>query len=161
MLHFRPFVPQFLADIYHYGEFEIGVLGSVAFLGSAILGIILGRVGDKWKKSYALATSMGLCSLSLCLLMAFGNFYILTITFFLTGSSYITWSLMSAIIGPAAPESFRARWVSIPQTISMLSSTIAPYVGGILYHEFSYYPFIAATATTAFLALLLTAKTFE
>jgi len=161
MLLFRPFVPQFLADIYHYGEFEIGVLGSVAFLGSAILGIILGRVGDKWKKSYALATSMGLCSLSLCLLMAFGNFYILTITFFLTGSSYITWSLMSAMIGPAAPESFRARWVSIPQTISMLSSTIAPYMGGILYHEFSYYPFIAATATTAFLALLLTAKTFE
>ncbi|MGQ9625043.1 MAG: MFS transporter [Candidatus Bathycorpusculaceae bacterium] len=161
MLLFRPFVPQFLADIYHYGEFEIGVLGSVAFLGSAILGIILGRVGDKWKKSYALATSMGLCSLSLCLLMAFGNFYILTITFFLTGSSYITWSLMSAIIGPAAPESFRARWVSIPQTISMLSSTIAPYVGGILYHEFSYYPFIAATATTAFLALLLTTKAFK
>jgi len=162
LLLFRPFIPQFLADAYHFGEFEIGVLGSVAFFGSAVLGILLGRVGDKWKKSYALAVSMGLCSLSLCLLLAFGNFYILIITFFLVGSSYIAWSLMSAIIGPIAPESFRARWVSIPQTVSMLSSTIAPYVGGVLYYEFSpYYPFLVAIVTTAFLSLLLVARAFE
>jgi MFS family permease len=161
LLLFRPFVPQFLADIYHYGEFEIGVLGSIAFTGSAVLGMLLGRVGDVWKKSYALAASMGLCSLSLCLLMAFGNLYILTITFFIAGSSYITWSLMGAIIGSEAPESSRARWVSVPQTISMLSSTVAPYVGGFLYEFSPYYPFIIAAATTALLALFLIAKTFE
>ncbi len=159
---FRPFIPQFLADVYHYGEIEIGLLGSVAFLGSAVLGIILGRVGDKWEKSYALAVAMGLCSLSLCLLLAFGNFYFLIITFFLAGSSYIMWSLMNAIIGPAAPESLRARWVSVPQTISMLSSTIAPYVGGVLYREISpHYPFLVAIVTTASLSLLLATRAFE
>lgn len=162
LLLFRPFIPQFLADVYHYGKFEIGVLGSIAFFGSAVLGILLGRLGDKWKKSYALAAAMGLCSLSLCLLLAFGNFYILTVAFFLAGSSYIAWSLMSAIIGPVAPESFRARWVSIPQTVSMLSSTIAPYVGGVLYYEFSpYFPFLVAIVMTAFLSLSLAARAFE
>jgi len=161
LMMFRPFVPKFLGDIYHYGNFEIGVLGSVSFLGSAVLGILLGRVGDKWKKSYALSVSMALCSLSLIFLMLFGNFYILITIFFLAGGSYITWSLMSAIIGPLAPESIRARWVSIPQTVTMFSSFIAPYIGGILYGVSPYYPFIVAMVATLFLALLTTTQLFE
>jgi MFS family permease len=161
LMMFRPFVPKFLADTYHYGDFDIGALGSVSFLGSAVLGILLGRVGDRWKKSYALSVSMALCSLSLILLLLFGNFNILIMIFFLIGGSYITWSLMSAIIGPLAPESIRARWVSIPQTVTMFSSFIAPYIGGILYDASPYYPFIVAIVTTLFLALLTTAHVFE
>jgi DHA1 family multidrug resistance protein-like MFS transporter len=161
LMMFRPFVPKFLGDIYHFGDFEIGVLGSVSFLGSAVLGILLGRFGDKWKKSYALSFSMALCGVSLILLMLFDNFLILITIFFLAGGSYITWSLMSAIIGPLAPESIRARWVSIPQTVTMFSSFIAPYIGGILYGVSPYYPFIVAIVTTLFLALLATTNIFE
>ncbi|MDH5771446.1 MAG: MFS transporter, partial [Candidatus Bathyarchaeota archaeon] len=161
LMMFRPFVPKFLGDIYHFGDFEIGVLGSVSFFGSAVLGILLGRLGDKWKKSYALSASMALCSLSLILLMLFGNFLILITIFFLAGGSYITWSLMSAIIGPLAPESIRARWVSIPQTVTMFSSFIAPYIGGILYGVSPYYPFVVAIVVTLFLALLVTTQLFE
>jgi len=161
LMMFRPFVPKFLGDMYHFGDFEIGVLGSVSFFGSAVLGILLGRLGDKWKKSYALSASMALCSLSLILLMLFGNFLILIAIFFLAGGSYITWSLMSAIIGPLAPESIRARWVSIPQTVTMFSSFIAPYIGGILYGVSPYYPFIVAIVVTLFLALLVTTQLFE
>jgi DHA1 family multidrug resistance protein-like MFS transporter len=161
LMMFRPFVPEFLGDVYHFGDFEIGVLGSVSFFGSAVLGILLGRVGDKWKKSYALSVSMALCSLSLILLVLFGNFLILITIFFLAGGSYITWSLMSAIIGPLAPESIRARWVSIPQTVTIFSSFIAPYIGGILYGFSPYYPFIVAMVATLFLALLVITRLFE
>jgi len=161
LMLFRPFVPKFLADVYRYGDFEIGVLGSVSFFGSAVLGILLGRLGDKLKKSYALSVSMALCSLSLILLLLFGDFRILIITFFLAGSPYLIWSLMSAIVGPLAPESIRARWVSIPQTLSMFSSVIAPYIGGILYNSSPYYPFIMAIVTTPITAFLATTKLFE
>jgi len=161
LMLFRPFVPRFLGEVYHYGLFEIGVLGSVSFLGSAVLGILLGKLGDKWRKSYALAASMTLCSFSLVLLLLFGNFHILTLTFFLAGGSYITWSLMSAIIGPLAPESIRARWVSIPQTVSMFSSFIAPYIGGILYNVSPYHPFLVAIVITLFLALLAFTRLLE
>ena len=156
MMMFRPLVPQFLADAYHYGDFEIGVLGSIAFFGSAVLGIILGKAGDKWGKEYALAASMLACSISLTIMLVTGNLYILTAAFFLAGASYITWSLMSAIIGPQAPESIRAKWISIPQTISMFASIIAPYIGGIIYEISIYYPFIIAIGTS--LALALTAS---
>ena len=161
IMMFRPFVPKFLSDTYHFGDFEIGVLGSVSFFGSAVLGILLGRLGDMRKKSYALSASMAMCSLSLILLLLSGNIYALIITFFLIGGSYITWSLMSAIIGPLAPESMRARWVSVPQTVTMFSSFIAPYIGGILYGSSAYYPFIIAIIATAMLALLAFSSPFE
>jgi len=161
LIMFRPFVPQFLADAHGYGDFEIGALGSIAFFGSAILGILLGKLGDRWRKSYAITMSMILCSFSLILLLLFGNFYILTITFFLTGGSYLTWSLMGAIIGPSAPESIRARWVSIPQAVSMFSSFIAPYIGGVLYQFSPQYPFILAIVMTLFLALIATTRLLE
>jgi MFS family permease len=158
LMLFRSFVPKFLGEVYGYGDFEIGVLGSICFFGSAVLGILLGRFGDRSRKTYALAASLLLCCLSLILLVAFGNFLILIPAFFLTGASYITWSLMGAVVGPLAPESIRARWISIPQTISMFSSFIAPYVGGVLYGASPYYPFIAAIVTTPFLALLASTK---
>ena len=161
LMLFRPFVPQFLADVYGYGDFEIGVLGSVSFFGSAVLGILLGRLGDKWRKAYALAVSLVLCVFSLVLLTVSGNFPILIITFLMAGGSYVTWSLMGAIVGPLAPESIKARWISIPQTVSMFSSFIAPYIGGVLYNSSPYYPLIVAITTTPFLALLASTKLFE
>jgi len=161
LMLFRPFIPQFLADEYGYGEFEIGVLGSALFFGSAVLGILLGRLGDNWKKSYALAVSLLLCSISLILLLLSNSFSVLVIAFFIAGGSYVTWFLMGAIIGPIAPESIRARWVSIPQAIMVFGSFIAPYVGGILYGISPSYPFTIGIALTLFIALLTTTKFFE
>jgi MFS family permease len=158
LMMFRPFVAQFLADVYRYGDFGIGVLGSVAFFSSAILGVLLGKLGDRSRKSYALAVSMILCSLSLVPLLLFANFYILIAAFFIAGGSYVTWSLMSAIIGPLAPESCRARWVSIPQTVSMFSSIVAPYVGGFLYDMSPYYPFMVGIVATLVFALLASTR---
>lgn len=158
---FRPFVPKFLADKYGYGDFEIGALGSVSFFGSAILGMLLGRMGDRYKKTYALSASVALSSFSLTLMLLFGNFTILIVTFFLIGGSYLTWSLMGAIVGPMAPEHIRARWISVPQTVSMFSSFIAPYVGGVLYDISPYYPFVAAIVAMLFLTILTIARYFE
>lgn len=161
LMMFRPFVAQFLADVYRYGDFEIGIFGSVAFLSSAVLGVLLGRLGDRSRKSYALALSMILCSLSLVPLLLFANFYILIAAFFIAGGSYVTWSLMSAIVGPLAPESCRARWVSIPQTVSMFSSIVAPYVGGFLYDVSPYYPFMVGIVATLVFALLASTRLLD
>jgi len=158
---FRPFISKFLADVRGYGVFEIGILGSVAFFGSAVLGILLGRTGDKWGRSRAFIISMILGSLSTVLLLIFNNFVTLTFTFFLMGGSFITWSLMSAIVGALAPESIRARWICVPQTIAMFSSFVAPYIGGVLYAYSQFYPFILAAAATMLLAYLATTSILE
>jgi MFS family permease len=158
ILLFRPFISTFLADAYGYKGFEIGVLGSFFFLGSAILGIALGRVGDKFKKSYALAAALAFTASSLVLLLMFGDFHVLLLTHVLIGASYLAWPLMNAIIGSCAPETARAFWVAIPQTVSMFGAVFAPYIGGVLYEASPYYPFIFGTAATLFLALVALAK---
>lgn len=158
LMLFRPFVPKFLGDIYGYRDFEIGVFGSVSFFGSAVLGIALGRLGDRWRKAYALAASMILCCSFLVLFVVSGDFWILGIAFFMAGGSYLTWSLMGAIISPLAPEYIRARWISIPQSVTMFSSFIAPYIGGVLYDVSPHYPFVVGITVTPFLALLASSK---
>jgi MFS family permease len=155
---FRPFAPKLLSDVYQYGNFEIGLLGSVSFSSSAILGILLGRAADNKGRSYALATSLIFCWVSTTLLVLSGNFVMLLVTFFLVGGSYLTWSLLGATVGPLAPESCRARWVAVPQTVSMFSSIVAPYVGGFLYGVWPYYPFIIAIVATVLLTFLTSSK---
>jgi len=161
LMLFRSFVPNFLVDAYHYGNAEIGLLGSISFASSAVLGILLGRLGDKRGKSYAIAASMLLCSVALTMLLLTGNFFLSIFTFFMFGGSYLTWSLLSATIGPLAPDSHSARWISVPQTISMFSSIVAPYLGGVLYAASPTFPFILAAVATAILALTALTKIFE
>ncbi len=151
---FRPFIPEFVADVYKLGDFEVGVLGSISFASSAVLSLLLGRLGDKKGKSYPLALSAILTSVSTVLLLLSGSFAILAVSFLLIGGSYLTWSLLSAIAGPMAPESCRARWVAVPQTVSMFASFIAPYLGGLLYAFSPEYPFVVAAVVMPVLALL-------
>lgn len=157
----RPFLSKFLADVYGYSDFEIGVSGSILFFGSAVLGVLLGRVGDRLRKTYALASALLLCAVSMTLLLLFGDFRIVLIAIFLAGCSYTMWSLMNAIVGPLAPKSIRARWASIPQTVSMFSSFIAPYAGGILYAASPRYPFVVAIVVMLSLAMLASTGILE
>jgi len=158
ILLFRPFIPTFLADVYSYKGFEIGVLGSFYFFGSGILGIALGKVGDKFKKTYALAAALAFTAFSLALLIMFGNFNILLVTHVLIGASYLAWPIMNAIIGSCAPEKARARWVAVPQAVSMFGAVFAPYLGGVLYEASPYYPFIFGITATLLMAAVALAK---
>jgi MFS family permease len=160
-LVFRPFIPTFVADVYGYNGFQIGILGSFAFFGSGVLGIALGRLGDKTRKSYAVAVSLVLVAGSLALFLLFGDFRILLATQLLVGASYLAWPLMSAIIGPYAPEAARALWVAIPLSVGMFTSILAPYVGGVLYEVSPFYPFILGIALTLILAFLALAKRLD
>jgi len=154
----RQFVPKFFQDAYAYRSLEIGVFGSVTFAGAAVLGILLGRFGDRSGKSRALAVSMVLGSASLVVFLFSGDFLVLVLASFLMGGSYIAWSLMSAIVGPLAPEECRARWIAIPQTASMFASVVAPIVGGLLYEVSAQLLFAVSIVALLLLAVVVAAR---
>jgi MFS family permease len=106
------------------------------------------------RKSYPLAISLIFGAVAMVLMLWSGNFGILAVSFVLNGGSYITWSMLSAIVGPTAPESCRARWIAVPQTMCMFASAAAPYAGGILYAASTQYPFIVAIVAMPVFALL-------
>ena len=150
----RPFVTLFLEDEPHFDRFHIGVLGSVTFLGSAILAVTLGRLGDKWRKAGAVSVSMMLVCASFIGLLFFDNFFVLIFPFFLMGATYMFWSLMGAVVGSLAPEASRGRWMSVSQATCMLATILAPYLGGMLYDASPHNPFIVAIAATPLLSIL-------
>jgi MFS family permease len=154
IMMFRNFVPTYLSDIYGATEAQIGLLGSVLFASCAVLGLALGRLGDLKKKSYSLATSLLFGAVGVALMLWSGNFSILAISFIFYGGSYLTWSMLSAVVGPLAPEPCRAKWIAIPHTICMFASSAAPYVGGFLYSASAQYPFIVALTALPVLAFL-------
>jgi len=154
LMMFRSFIPKFVADVYKSTDFQIGFLGSVSYASSAVFGVLLGRLGDKSSKSYPLALTAVLNGLSMVLLILSGNFSVLVVSFALIGGSYMTWSLMNSIVGPLAPEACRARWVAVPQVISMFASFVAPYIGGFLYAFSPQYPFMVAVILMPMLAIL-------
>ncbi len=155
LIMFRPFIPKFVSDVYRSNDFMIGTLGSITFASSAVLGIILGRLGDRSSKKYPLALTLLLNSVAVALLLFSGNLGVLVISFILISGSYLTLSLMNAIIGPLAPESCRARWIAVPQVIAMFASFLAPYLGGYLYAYSPQYPFLTAVIVMPILAILV------
>ncbi|MEM4700271.1 MAG: MFS transporter [Candidatus Nezhaarchaeales archaeon] len=130
---FRQFIPVFLAEAYGYGGLQIGLVGSASFLGSAALGVALGRLGDRLGRARALAASSLLCCCSLAVVPLTGDLRAVLVAALLLGASYAAWPLMMAALGPLAPEGARARWASVLQAAVMLASFPAPYVGGLLY----------------------------
>jgi len=157
----RPLIPQILEDEFHLTDSLVGILGSITFLGSGVLGIYLGRIGDKWRKAGAIFVCMVLCSVSAIIVVSFNNFFALSLACFLMGASYTTWSLIGAVISPIAPEASRARWISVPLSLSMLAGFLAPYLGGLLYEASPYYPFLVFIVATLLLSVLALARIFE
>ncbi len=157
----RPLVPQILRDEFHLTDSLVGILGSITFLGSGVLGIYLGRIGDKWKKAGAISVCMILCSVSAIILVLFNNFFALSLASFLMGASYTILSLIGAVISPIAPETSRARWISVPLSASMFAAFLAPYLGGLLYDSSPYNPFLVFIVATALLSVLALTKLFD
>jgi len=154
LILFRPSVTQFLRDEYALADVSIGILGSVTYLGSATLLVVLGKLGDKWKKAGAIFISLLLTAISISLLTSFTAFPILALASFLMGASYVIWSLMSAVVGSLAPRATRGRWMAVAQTASLLAAFPAPYIGGIWYQASPYNPFIATIIATPILAII-------
>ena len=156
----RPFVPTFLKDAYKFDEFLIGVLGSFTFAGSAFLGILIGRLGDKFGNEAAIAVCLASTAFSLTAFQFTSNFLLLAPVFFLMGATYTPWALMNATISSLSPESLRGRWVAISQTASMLAAFFAPYLGGNLYDISPNYPFMVTIIGTLILLVMFIAFSF-
>lgn len=157
----RPYVPSFLKDVASLDDFLVGVFGSVNFLGMTVLGIAFGRLGDKWKKSHVISLCLFLSAFSYLLLILSPMLPILLFASFLLGGSSTFGSLISSIVGSVAPGASMARWMSLPQTASMLAATVAPYLGGPLYVVSPFQPFLVGVLLFPVLALLAVSKFFR
>ena len=149
----RNFVPVFLAERASLSEFSIGLFGSVNFAGITFLGIAMGRLGDRWRKSGAISISLLLFIVSMVPILLVRDATVLMLLAFVYGGSAVTGSLVSSFVGSIAPEARRGLWLSIPTSLSLLAAFAAPYFGGFLYTYSPYYVFIVSISAAPFLLI--------
>jgi len=154
----RPFVQTFLAESVRMTEFEVGLFGSVNAAGITFIGIAMGRLGDRWKKSGALGLILMLYVASMVPLLLIKDTTMLMFIAFVLGGSAVSGSLISSFVGTVAPKAKRGFWISVPQTFSLVASFVAPYLGGYLYTLSPSYAFIVSISGVPFLAIYALAK---
>jgi len=150
----RPLIPQFLADVYKHSDFNISIIGNVTFAGATLWCLLLGRLGDRWRKSGAIAIGLIVSLIATLILLLTGDFAALLLSAFLMGASYTLWSLVGAIVGPLAPPTTRGRWISVSHTAATSAAFAASLAGGILYETSPSTPFLIFIVTAVMLALL-------
>jgi MFS family permease len=156
----RPLVVQFFQDVYIFESFQIGLLGSMGFFGSAVFSIVLGKVGDKLGKMVAAATALLVGAFALVLFTSFNNFLVLVFAS-LYGASFMLWALMGACVGAFTPEASRGRWISLSQMLATAAASAAPFIGGVLYGWSPYMPFYILAGVSPLLALIALIKPFK
>lgn len=149
----RTFVQTFLTEQVLLSEFYIGVFGSLNFAGITFIGLTMGRLGDRWRKSYALGVCALLYASSMIFIMLVREPAFLMSAAFFYGGAVVIGSLVGSYVGGIAPVHRRGVWVSIPQTFSLLAAFAAPYLGGYLYTQWPYNAFIVSIVPMPFLAL--------
>lgn len=157
----RTFVPTFLDEQVKLNEFYVGLFGSINYAGITFIGLFMGHLGDRWRKSDAIALCLFLYAVSLTPLFLLPETIILMVIAFPLGASAIIGILVGSFVGTIAPENRRGLWVSIPQTLSLVAAFVAPYFAGYLYTLDPRYVFIFSLAATPFLVLFALVKLKE
>ena len=157
----RPYVTTFLAEDILLNEFYVGLFGSVNFAGITFIGIAMGWLGDKWRKSGAISVCLLLYLSSIVPLVLVRETGALMVIAFLHGGSAVSGSLVSSYVGIISPENKRGRWVSIPQSLSLLAAFAAPFLGGYLYTLSPYYAFVTSISVMPILAIFALLKLKE
>ena len=154
-------IPQFLSDVHHYDLSSVLYLGTINYLGAFLLSLAVGRIGDKYSKTTAIAFALLLMSLALSMFIVTGNLGFQVASSFLRGASFPMWAYMGVIAGSMAPVAQRGRWISVVQTATRVSIIAAPFVGGVLYTASPEAPFIFTIAVAVVLAVLVSFKFFK
>lgn len=140
----RPYMTTFLNEEIKLNEFYVGLFGSVNFAGITLMGIVLGRLGDRWRKSVAISLCLFLYIAAIAPLIFVRETSRLMFLAFLYGGSGVSGALVSSYVGSISPENKRGRWVSFPLSFSLLAAFAAPFLGGYLYTISPYIAFMVS-----------------
>jgi len=150
----RSYVQIFLNENVKLGEFYVGLFGSFNFAGLTLLGIGMGRLGDKWRKGRVISLCVALYAVSMLPIVLVNEPSLLMLAAFVYGGSSVIGFIVASFVGGIAPERKRGLWSSVPQTLSLAAAFVAPYVGGYLYTFSPYYAFAVSVGAAPLLAVL-------
>jgi len=157
----QPFFSPLLKEVKGMDFSEIGLLGVVASMGSAVVGPFLSRIADRIGLRPALLAMLGLYVGALLALVFATGFALLAMAAFFFGTLSAVWSFSSAVVarrleGLPAGYAFGA--------FNTLRAGIAlpgPLLGGLMYGVTKELPFLVAAAALAAIFLYTLLRPLE
>jgi hypothetical protein len=149
-----PLTPNFLGDVRGWDVARIGTLGSFQALGTMLLTLLLGRLGDG-RRARGLFAGQMLVWCSMLLLLITGAFPALALAYLLRGAYQGCRSLAQARATALGGEADRGLILGATETTMAAASVFGPYAAGWLYAGDPAWPLVASLALIP-IALLLT-----
>lgn len=145
------FITPYMQDVAGLDLLRIGLLGSLASLGSVLLAPVIGRLGDRYGIFLAMGCSLGLLAAAYGLQLSWNLLPMYAVAFLVRGGGGSLNSLMTSQIGRLADKQAAGMSFAFYNLATSLGATIAPYLAGQLYTRSPRFPFLL----TALLALVL------
>jgi MFS family permease len=145
------FNTPYLQDVARLSLLSIGLLGSVAAVGGALLAPLLGRLADKIGTWRVLGGCLIVFAATYVVQLLHPSLPVLALVFFLRGGTGVMMSLMTALISGAVDETTLGMSFAMYNLTTGLATAVAPYTAGWLYTESVHAPFALAVALSVVL----------
>jgi len=148
----HPFIPIYIYEIYNMPISLIGILGTASALGGVFISILFGKIADRINKYHAIASLILISLISVLILILYSDFIILLFAFFLSGSAYSFYGIMSGLVGNKISKQNAGKAFAVLETITGIPVIIAPLIGSFFY---SYAPILPIFATFIISSIVL------
>lgn len=146
---------NFLHEVHGLEYNRIGQFGSIAAVGSIVLGLLFGRVKSFSKPLTGIAIATTCTAGMFALFLFVSGLPLLLLAYLLRGGYMVAWSLFSAALGDVTPPRLYGRTFAFGELCAGVGMAIAPLLAGPLYEWQPTAPFAVALALSLPLIVLI------
>jgi MFS family permease len=146
---------NFLHEVHGLEYNRIGQFGSIAAVGSILLGILFGRVKSLGRPMTGITIATACTAGMFALFLFVGGLPLLMLAYLLRGGYMVAWSLFSAALGDVTPPRLYGRTFALGEFCAGVGMAVAPLLAGPLYEWQPTAPFAVALALSLPLIILI------
>ncbi len=148
-------IPNFLREVHGVRYDRLGQLGSVAAIGSILLGLLFARLRPFGRPLAGITAATACTAGTFAILLAAESLPLFALAFLLRGGYMVAWSLFVAAVGDAAPARLYGRALALSEVCGAIGFGVAPFLAGPLYERNPAAPLAAAIAASLPLVAIL------
>ena len=151
-----PYLPLFLIDLRGFSEMQVQILGSIGYLGAAILSIGLGHLGDSRGGAIGVFATLAVFIAGCMLLLGADFIGTVLLAVFMLGIMTAVITILDSIAGLKSDQENIGGQLSIYLLAESIAMAPMPFLGGLLYDRVGKeWPFIVGAVLASVLLVMV------